>query len=183
MLRGPELSSWTDSNTFQKLEDAYGAGNVLEYSFPLYSVFGVGRYAGLGCSLVRALKIPSNVASISHDSSVGAEPHNYFSLAFNGATFEQRTPALFDSGRFVAQQIYVMRYPILQTVWGEKGLGRISQDEIRLQVCACARVLRQSLLCRLEVACCLAAIGRQPPARGHRPKEVPGVLQGLRRKQ
>ena len=137
MLRGPELSSWTGSNTFQQLKDAFGAGNAREYDYPLYSAFGVGRYAGLGCSLVRALKIPSNVASISHDSSVGAEPHNYFSLAFNGATFEQRTPALFESGGFVAQQIYVMRYPILQTVWGEKGLGLVSEDEIRLQVCAC----------------------------------------------
>ena len=144
MLRGPELSSATDTDTFQELKDAFGAGNAREYDYPFYSAFGVGRYAGLGCSLVRALKIPSNVASISHDSSVGAEPHNYFSLAFNGATFEQRTssPDLFEPGRFVAQKIYVMRYPILQTVWGEKGFGIVSADEIRVQVCLCARMLR-----------------------------------------
>ena len=88
------------------------------------------------------MKIPSNVASMSHDSSVGAEPHNYFSLAFNGATFEQRTPNLFESNNFVAQQIYVMRYPILQTVWGESGFGLKSEDEIFIQVCtrACTRV-------------------------------------------
>ena len=88
------------------------------------------------------MKIPSNVASMSHDSSVGAEPHNYFSLAFNGATFEQRTSTLFESDNFVAQQIYVMRYPILQTVWGESGFGLKLEDEIRLQVCtrACTRV-------------------------------------------
>ena len=68
---------------------------------------------------VRAMKIPTNVASISHDSSVGAEPHNYFSIAFNGATFEQRTGennpfreyrSDVDSNRFVAQSIYLMRY-------------------------------------------------------------------------
>ena len=139
VLRGAELSENTNEKTFKELKDTFGAGNILEYDYPLYSAFGVGRYAGLGCSLVRAMKIPSNVASMSHDSSVGAEPHNYFSLAFNGATFEQRTPALFESGRFVAQQIYVMRYPILQTVWGEKGLGLVSEDEIRLQVCARVR--------------------------------------------
>ena len=139
VLRGAELSGNTDGDAFKELQDTFGAGNILEYDYPFYSAFGVGRYAGLGCSLVRAMKTPSNVASISHDSSVGAEPHNYFSLAFNGATFEQRTPALFESGRFVAQQIYVMRYPILQTVWGEKGLGLVSEDEIRLQVCARVR--------------------------------------------
>ena len=139
VLRGAELSENTDETTFKELKDTFGAGNILEYDYPLYSAFGERRYAGLGCSLVRAMKIPSNVASMSHDSSVGAEPHNYFSLAFNGATFEQRTPALFESGRFVAQQIYVMRYPILQTVWGEKGLGLVSEDEIRLQVCARVR--------------------------------------------
>ena len=141
VLRGAELSENTDETTFKELKDTFGAGNILEYDYPLYSAFGERRYAGLGCSLVRAMKIPSNVASISHDSSVGAEPHNYFSLAFNGATFEQRTPALFGSGRFVAQQIYVMRFPILQTVWGEKGLGLVSKDEIRIQVCARARVV------------------------------------------
>ena len=141
VLRGAELSENTDETTFKELKDTFGAGNILEYDYPLYNAFKFGRYAGLGCSLVRAMKIPSNVASISHDSSVGAEPHNYFSLAFNGATFEQRTPALFGSGRFVAQQIYVMRFPILQTVWGEKGLGLVSKDEIRIQVCARARVV------------------------------------------
>ena len=144
MLRGPELSSNTDSGTFLELKDANGAGNILEYDHPFYSDFGDDRNDGLGCSLVRAMMIPSNVASISHDSSVGAEPHNYFSLAFNGATFEQRTssPDLFEPSRFVAQKIYVMRYPILQTVWGEKGFGLVSEDEIRLQVCLCARMLR-----------------------------------------
>ena len=142
VLRGAEFSEDTaDEMIFDELKDSFGAGNILEYDYPLYSAFGERRYAGLGCSLVRAMKIPSNVASISHDSSVGAEPHNYFSLAFNGATFEQRTPALFGSGRFVAQQIYVMRFPILQTVWGEKGLGLVSKDEIRIQVCARARVV------------------------------------------
>ena len=135
VLRGAERSDNVDQTTFKELKDSLGAGNVLECDYPIYSAFGVGRYAGLGCSLVRAMKIPSNVASMSHDSSVGAEPHNYFSLAFNGATFEQRTPALFESGRFVAQQIYVMRYPILQTVWGKEGLGKVSQNEIRIQVC------------------------------------------------
>ena len=141
VLRGAELAENIDQDTFKELEKTSGAGNILEYDYPLYSAFGVGRYSGLGCSLVRAMKIPSNVASISHDSSVGAEPHNYFSLAFNGATFEQRTPTLFESNNFVAQQIYVMRYPILQTVWGESGFGLKSEDEIRLQVCtrACTR--------------------------------------------
>ena len=138
VLRGAEFTGPLD----KWLGDNFGSGNLLEYDYPLYSAFGVGRYVGLGCSLVRAMKIPSNVASMSHDSSVGAEPHNYFSLAFNGATFEQRTPNLFASNRFVAQQIYVMRYPILQTVWGESGFGLKSEDEIRLQVCtrACRRV-------------------------------------------
>jgi len=142
VLRGAEFSEDTaDEMIFDELKDSFGAGNILEYDYPLYSAFGVGRYAGLGCSLVRAMKIPSNVASISHDSSVGAEPHNYFSLAINGASFEQRTPDLFKSGRFVAQQIYVMRYPILQTVRGEEGFGLKSEDEIRIQVCARARVV------------------------------------------
>jgi hypothetical protein len=141
VLRGAEFSEFTDEKTFKEVKDTFGAGNILEYDYPLYRAFWVGRWAGLGCSLVRAMKIPSNVASMSHDSSVGAEPHNYFSLAFNGATFEQRTQDLFGSGRFVAQQIYVMRYPILQTVWGEKGLGLVSEDEIRIQVCARARVV------------------------------------------
>ena len=133
VLRGAELTDNADA--FAVLEDSFGTGNILEYDYPLYSAFGEGRYAGLGCSLVRAMKIPSNVASMTHDGSVGAEPHNYFSLAFNGATFEQRTPDKFGSNRFVAQQIYVMRYPILQTVWGEDGFGLKSEDEIRLQVC------------------------------------------------
>ena len=138
VLREEERTSILD----EWLGEKFGSGNVLEYDYPLYSAFGIGRYVGLGCSLVRAMKIPSNVASMSHDSSVGAEPHNYFSLAFNGATFEQRTPTLFESNNFVAQQIYVMRYPILQTVWGESGFGLKSEDEIRLQVCtrACRRV-------------------------------------------
>ena len=131
VLREEERTSILD----EWLGEKFGSGNVLEYDYPLYSAFGVGRYAGLGCSLVRAMKIPSNVASMSHDSSAGAEPHNYFSFAFNGATFEQRTPTLFAPNRFVAQQIYVMRYPILQTVWGENGLGLVSEDEIRIQVC------------------------------------------------
>ena len=137
VLREEERTSILD----EWLGEKFGSGNVLEYDYPLYSAFGIGRYVGLGCSLVRAMKIPSNVASMSHDSSVGAEPHNYFSLAFNGATFEQRTPTLFESNNFVAQQIYVMRYPILQTVWGESGFGLKSEDEIRLQVCtrACTR--------------------------------------------
>ena len=141
VLRGAELSENTDEKTFKELQDTFGAGNILEYDYPLYNAFKFGRYAGLGCSLVRAMKIPSNVASMSHDSSVGAEPHNYFSLAFNGATFEQRTQDLFESGRFVAQQIYDMRYPILQTVRGEEGFGLKSEDEIRIQVCARARVV------------------------------------------
>ena len=138
VLRGAERKSILD----EWLGDTFGSGNLLEYDYPLYSAFGGGRYVGLGCSLVRAMKIPSNVASMSHDSSVGAEPHNYFSLAFNGATFEQRTPNLFASNRFVAQQIYVMRYPILQTVLGESGFGLKSEDEMFLQVCtrACTRV-------------------------------------------
>ena len=138
VVRGAERTGPLD----KWLGDKFGSGNILEYDYPLYSAFGVGRYAGLGCSLVRAMKIPSNVASMSHDSSVGAEPHNYFSLAFNGATFEQRTSTLFESDNFVAQQIYVMRYPILQTVWGESGFGLKLEDEIRLQVCtrACTRV-------------------------------------------
>ena len=138
VLREDERTSSLD----EWLGDKFGSGNLLEYDYPFYSAFGIGRYAGLGCSLVRAMKIPSNVASMSHDSSVGAEPHNYFSLAFNGATFEQRTPNLFEFNNFVAQQIYVMRYPILQTVWGESGFGLKSEDEIFIQVCtrACTRV-------------------------------------------
>lgn len=132
VLRGAELA---DADTFADSTSSSEASNLLEYAYPLYSDFEEGRFDGLGCSLVRAMKIPSNVASMSHDSSVGAEPHNYFSFAFNGATFEQRTPTLFAPNRFVAQQIYVMRYPILQTVWGENGLGLVSEDEIRIQVC------------------------------------------------
>ena len=175
VLRGAELADNADA--FAVLEDSFGAGNVLEYDYPLYSAFGEGRYAGLGCSLVRAMKIPSNVASMSHDSSVGAEPHNYFSLAFNGATFEQRTPTLFESNNFVAQQIYVMRFPILQTVWGEKGFGLMSEDEIRLQVCtSCPHVFQCTGFSLLR----LAVIGRQPASRGHSQEEVPGVLQRLR---
>ena len=176
VLRGAELADNADA--FAVLEDSFGAGNILEYDYPLYSAFGVGRYAGLGCSLVRAMKIPSNVASMSHDSSVGAEPHNYFSFAFNGATFEQRTADLFGSNRFVAQEIYVMRYPILQTVWGESGFGLVSEDEIRLQVCAraCTRASRRAGSSLLR----LAGIGHQPSSRGHDEEEVPGVVHRLR---
>ena len=180
VLRGAaEFSENTNSSTLKALTGSFGTGNILEYDYPLYSAFGVGRYAGLGCSLVRAMKIPSNVASMSHDSSVGAEPHNYFSFAFNGATFEQRTPNLFASDRVVAQQIYVMRYPILQTVWGKDGFGLKSEDEIRVQVCArtCTRASRRRAGFSLLR---LAGIGRQPPSRGHGQEEVPEVVHRLR---
>ena len=179
VLRGAEFSENIDNITFKELKETFGSGNILEYDYPLYSAFGVGRYAGLGCSLVRAMKIPSNVASMSHDSSVGAEPHNYFSFAFNGATFEQRTSNLFASDRVVAQQIYVMRFPILQTVWGEDGFGLKSEDEIRVQVCArtCTRASRRRAGFSLLR---LAGIGRQPPSRGHGQAGVPGVVHRLR---
>ena len=182
VLRGAELSENIDSSTLKELKDSLGAGNILEYDYPLYSAFGVGRYAGLGCSLVRAMKIPSNVASMSHDSSVGAEPHNYFSFAFNGATFEQRTTTTFESNNFVAQQIYVMRYPILQTIWGDDGFGLKSEDEIRLQVCAgtCTRASRRRAGFSLLR---LAGIGRQPPSRGHGQEEVPGIVHRLRQEK
>ena len=171
VLRGAELAdafadSTSSSEASNLLEYAYplsgdfGAGNILEYDYPLYSDFEEGRFDGLGCSLVRAMKIPSNVASMSHDSSVGAEPHNYFSFAFNGATFEQRTPTLFAPNRFVAQQIYVMRYPILQTVWGENGLGLVSEDEIRIQVCPLMCIQGISRPDITIVLCALQVLGR-----------------------
>ena len=157
VLRGAELA---DADTFADSTSSSEASNLLEYAYPLYSDFEEGRFDGLGCSLVRAMKIPSNVASMSHDSSVGAEPHNYFSFAFNGATFEQRTPTLFAPNRFVAQQIYVMRYPILQTVWGENGLGLVSEDEIRIQVCPLMCIQGISRPDITIVLCALQVLGR-----------------------
>ena len=54
---------------------------------------------------------------MSHGSSVGAEPHNYFSLAFTGGTWAARTATkpLINTMN-VEQRIFLVRYPILQTL-------------------------------------------------------------------
>ena len=41
VLRGAELAENIDQDTFKELEKTSGAGNILEYDYPLYSAFGV----------------------------------------------------------------------------------------------------------------------------------------------
>ena len=72
-----------------------------------------------GGTLVRAMRLPFGAGSLAHDSSVGAEPHNYFSIAFTAATWEGRAgkDVKWLAGRRVEQRIFLMRYPILQTLY------------------------------------------------------------------
>lgn len=89
------------------------ARNTLENSVPLF----IPGVAQLSCSLVRAMKIPAGACSLSHDSGAGTRvgTHNYFHLSFGGGTWENRfrEGALIKS-RNVEQQVFLMRYPILQ---------------------------------------------------------------------
>ena len=91
----------------------------MEYSIPAY----VPVLSTSGCSMVRATKVPRGGNYLSHDSCCGAEPHNYFAISFGGGTWEQRTRTEDVSKRLpiikygeAEQRIFLIRYPILQTL-------------------------------------------------------------------
>ena len=44
----------------------------------------------LGCTMVRATKLPPGAGSLSHDVTAGALPHNFFSIGYTGKTYENR---------------------------------------------------------------------------------------------
>ena len=65
-----------------------GIFNANEYTVPVYQ-------QDVGCSLVRATKIPAGVGSLAHSSAAG-DDDGFFHLAFTGATWEKRH----DDGQF-----------------------------------------------------------------------------------
>ena len=67
-----------------------------------------------GCTLQMAIKIPAGIGSLSHDSSVGALPHQYFHASYIGATREHfdQTQKL---GREPEDRIFLLTAPILQS--------------------------------------------------------------------
>jgi hypothetical protein len=65
-------------------------------------------------TMAMAIKVPNGIGSLAHDSSVGAQPHQYFTTGFVGTTREYLNVTQ-STGAQPEDRIFLMRAPILQT--------------------------------------------------------------------